>query len=70
MLGWPRERVRVIDDDLGKSGVASSDRRGFQTLIALTSFAACFVYLLHGSLPKKLFLFSSAIVPSLTSSPF
>jgi len=34
MFGWPRERVRVIDDDLGKSGVASSDRRGFQTLIA------------------------------------
>ena len=34
MLGWPRERIRVIDDDLGKSGAASSDRRGFQTLIA------------------------------------
>jgi DNA invertase Pin-like site-specific DNA recombinase len=33
-LGWPRERVHVIDDDLGKSGVTSSDRRGFQMLIA------------------------------------
>ena len=33
-LGWPRERVRVIDDDLGKSGTSSKDRHGFQTLIA------------------------------------
>ena len=33
-LGWPRERVRVIDDDLGKSGASGSDRRGFQALIA------------------------------------
>ena len=35
MLGWPRERIRVIDDDLGKSGAASSDRRGFQTTSAV-----------------------------------
>ena len=34
LLGWPGERVHVIDDDLGKSGASSSDRRGFQTLIA------------------------------------
>ena len=34
MLGWPRERVHVIDDDLGKSGATSSDRHGFQRLIA------------------------------------
>jgi DNA invertase Pin-like site-specific DNA recombinase len=33
-FGWPRERVHVIDDDLGKSGTSSSDRLGFQTLIA------------------------------------
>jgi DNA invertase Pin-like site-specific DNA recombinase len=33
-FGWPRERVRVIDDDLGKSGTSSKDRHGFQTLIA------------------------------------
>src|SRR4051794_27114520 len=33
-LGWPRERVVVGDDDLGKSGTASTDRRGFQRLIA------------------------------------
>jgi DNA invertase Pin-like site-specific DNA recombinase len=34
MIGWPRERVQVIDDDLGKSGTSSSNRHGFQTLIA------------------------------------
>lgn len=34
MFGWPRERVHVIDDDLGKSGKSSRDRLGFQTLIA------------------------------------
>jgi len=34
LLGWPRERIHVIDDDLGKSGSSSSERHGFQRLIA------------------------------------
>ena len=25
-LGWPRERVRIIDEDLGKSGAVSAER--------------------------------------------
>jgi len=33
-LGWPRERVRVIDEDLGKSGASAADRLGFQHLMA------------------------------------
>lgn len=33
-LGWPRDRVMGIDDDLGKSGAASDERHGFQRLIA------------------------------------
>ena len=33
-LGWPRERIQVIDDDLVKSGASSEHRRGFQFLIA------------------------------------
>jgi DNA invertase Pin-like site-specific DNA recombinase len=33
-LGWPRDRVEVIDDDLGKSGADSDERHGFQRLIA------------------------------------
>lgn len=32
-LGWPRDRVVVIDSDLGQSG-ADADRAGFQRLVA------------------------------------
>jgi len=32
-LGWPIERVVVIDSDQGKSG-AATDRKGFQRLVA------------------------------------
>jgi DNA invertase Pin-like site-specific DNA recombinase len=32
--GWPRDRVVVIDDDLGKSGGWSDQRLGFQRLMA------------------------------------
>lgn len=32
-LGWPLDRVLVIDSDLGRSG-ADSDREGFQKLVA------------------------------------
>jgi DNA invertase Pin-like site-specific DNA recombinase len=32
-LGWPIERVRVIDTDLGKSGASAADREGFQKLV-------------------------------------
>ena len=33
-LGWPTERVIVIDVDLGLSGASSVDRHGFQKLVA------------------------------------
>jgi DNA invertase Pin-like site-specific DNA recombinase len=33
-LGWPQERVQVIDEDLGKSGAGGVERQGFQKLIA------------------------------------
>src|SRR5689334_1699729 len=33
-FGWPKERIAVIDDDLGKSGASASGRGGFQRLIA------------------------------------
>jgi DNA invertase Pin-like site-specific DNA recombinase len=32
-LGWPVERVHVIDSDLGKSGASSADQEGFQKLV-------------------------------------
>ena len=33
-LGWRREQVTVIDDDLGRSGSSTLDRPGFQRLVA------------------------------------
>lgn len=32
-LGWPTERVIVIDSDLGQSGTSVADRQGFQKLV-------------------------------------
>jgi DNA invertase Pin-like site-specific DNA recombinase len=33
-LGWPSDRVVVIDSDLGQSGASAVDREGFQKLVA------------------------------------
>jgi DNA invertase Pin-like site-specific DNA recombinase len=33
-FGWPRDRVLVIDDDLGQSGTTAENRAGFQRLLA------------------------------------
>ena len=33
-LGWPQERIIVIDSDLGQSGASAVDREGFQRLVA------------------------------------
>lgn len=33
-LGWPAERIWVIDEDLGRSGTSSAQRSGFQRLLA------------------------------------
>jgi len=33
-LGWPNERIIVIDSDLGLSGASATDRQGFQKLVA------------------------------------
>jgi DNA invertase Pin-like site-specific DNA recombinase len=33
-LGWQRDRVRVVDEDLGRSGADASARTGFQQLVA------------------------------------
>src|SRR5713226_4834109 len=39
-LGWPRERVEIIDEDLGKSGAQAEARSGFQRLLAEISLAS------------------------------
>jgi exosortase len=65
LVGFETHRLGVIiqmESFTLQVGVPCS---GFKTLIALSAFAACFVYLLHGSLPKKLFLFGLALVLSL-----
>jgi DNA invertase Pin-like site-specific DNA recombinase len=36
-LGWPTERVVVIDSDLGQSGTSIADREGFQKLVSEVS---------------------------------
>jgi excisionase family DNA binding protein len=36
-LGWPLERVHVIDCDLGHSGASAADREGFQQLVTEVS---------------------------------
>jgi len=36
-LGWPRERVEIIDDDLGQSGASVQGRPGFQRLVTEVS---------------------------------
>jgi DNA invertase Pin-like site-specific DNA recombinase len=33
-LGWPKQRVLVIDEDLGKSGISAEGREGFTRLVA------------------------------------
>jgi DNA invertase Pin-like site-specific DNA recombinase len=36
-LGWPSQRVVVIDCDLGRSGASTRNRKGFQKLVAHVS---------------------------------
>ena len=32
-LGWPMDKIVVIDSDLGQSGASAADREGFQKLV-------------------------------------
>jgi len=34
VLGWPEERIIVIDEDQGRSGASANGREGFQRLVA------------------------------------
>ena len=36
-LGWPEDRIVVIDSDLGQSGASAADREGFQRLMSETA---------------------------------
>jgi hypothetical protein len=54
-LGWPKERVHVIDEDLGKSGAGHADRQGFQRLIAEIGLASASgtVFLIRGDPSRR-----------------
>jgi len=36
-LGWPEDRIIVLDSDLGQSGASAADREGFQRLVTEVS---------------------------------
>jgi len=36
-LGWPPERVQIVDEDLGQSGSRSGERFGFQEMVSRTA---------------------------------
>src|SRR5438105_7000839 len=40
-LGWPRERIQVIDQDQGHSGASTLGRDGFQSLVAEVGLKHC-----------------------------
>ena len=54
-LGWPLERVIVIDSDLGQSGASSADREGFQRLVSEVGLgrAGIVLGLEVGEIPKR-----------------
>src|ERR1700690_2078851 len=33
-LGWPEERIVIVDDDLGQSGAYAESRMGFQRMVS------------------------------------
>ena len=48
-LGWPVERIIVIDTDLGQSGASAVDREGFQKLVTEVGLGKAGIVLGPGS---------------------
>lgn len=44
-LGWPRERILVIDEDQGQSGKSAETREGFHRLLAEVTMGHCGIVL-------------------------
>ena len=52
-LGWPLDRIVVIDCDLGQSGASAADREGFQRLVTEVSLGRVGIVLgLEGVAPR------------------
>jgi DNA invertase Pin-like site-specific DNA recombinase len=50
-LGWPVERIIVIDTDLGQSGASAVDREGFQKLVTEVGLGKAGIVAWFGSFP-------------------
>src|SRR5216683_8361242 len=50
-LGWPVERIIIIDSDLGQSGASAADREGFQRLVTEVSLGKAGIVLGLESFP-------------------
>ena len=64
-LGWPVERVRVIDSDVGQSGASAVDRAGFQELVSEVSLGRAGLGWSGGITPGAQFSGLAAVVGAL-----
>src|SRR5258708_7649466 len=54
-LGWPEDKIHVIDIDQGRSGASAADRAGFQHLVAEVSLGRAGIILgLECSRPRMM----------------
>ena len=60
-LGWPEDRIIVIDNDLGQSGASAADREGFQRLVTEVSLGRAGIVL---GLEATRASFTSPVKPS------
>ena len=51
-LGWPAERVLLIDEDQGQSGTRADNRSGFQRLLAEVALFRAGALTLRDDLPE------------------
>ena len=71
-LGWPLDRIIVIDTDLGQSGASAADREGFQRLVTEVSLGRAGIVLgfLLVDRPERLWLLYVLTVLQFSVSAF
>lgn len=50
-LGWPEPQIKVVDEDLARSGSGTSDRHGFTTMTTEVALLPRRAYPLYRSIP-------------------